>query len=82
MSDRVTLTQDLEAVLRAHGVDIRDLPNVVRATHPPYRQFPLQLDGSMLDGYLTLFKKVAYSAILSHAPQVAPRVTSKYDAWE
>lgn len=36
----------------------------------------------MLDGFLALFKKVTYCALLPHAPQVATRVTPKYDAWE
>ena len=30
MSDRATLTQDLEAVLRAHGAALRDLGDVLQ----------------------------------------------------
>ena len=81
MSDRATLAQDLETVLRAHGAAVRDLTNVFQDLRSPYRQFPLQLDESTLDEYLALSKKVVYFAIFAHAPQVATQVTSKYDAW-
>ena len=47
MSDRVTATQDLEAVLRAHGAALRDLNSVFQEAQTPYRQFFLQLDESV-----------------------------------
>ena len=59
MSDRVNLRQELEADLRAHGVAVRELYVVLHELHSPYRQFPAQLDESMLCEFATLFKKVA-----------------------
>ena len=82
MSGCVAPTQELEAVLRAHGVAIRDVTDVFQALRSPFRQVSLQLDESMLDEFLTLFKKVLYFAVFAHAPQVSTQVTSKYDAWE
>ena len=82
MSDRDTLTQDGEAVLRAHGAALLDLANVFQEADPPYRQFSLHLDESMLDEFLTFFKKVVYFATFARAPQVSTQVSSKYDSWE
>ena len=79
MSDRATLMQDLETVLRAHGAAPRDLNNVFQEAHTPYRQFSLQLDESTSDEFSASFKKVVYFAIFAHAPQVSTQVSSKYD---
>ena len=82
MSDRVDLRQELVAVLRAHGVAVRDLNNILRDLYSPYCQFSLQLDESMLDKFATLSQKVVYFAVFAHAPHVSNQVTSKIDAWE
>ena len=82
MSDRVDLRQELVAVLRAHGVAVRDLNNILRDLYSPYCQFSLQLDESMSDEFATLSQKVAYFAVFAHAPQASNQVTSKIDAWE
>ena len=44
MSERGNLQQELEAVLRAHGVAVRDLNVVLNELHSSYRQSPLHLD--------------------------------------
>ena len=54
MSDRVNPQQKLGAVLRAHGVAVRELHVVLNELHSSYRQFPLQMDESMLDEFATL----------------------------
>ena len=81
MSDRVNLKQELEAVLRAHGVAVRDSNDILRNLRSPYRQFPLQLDGSTPDEIATLLKKTAYFAVFAHAPKVSTQVTPKFDVW-
>ena len=55
MSDLVTLTQELEAVLRAHGAAPRDLNSVFQVAHTSFRQFPPQLDESMLGELFPFF---------------------------
>ena len=57
MSDRVTRTQDREAVLRAPGVAVRDLTNVSHDWRSANRQFPFQWGESMLGEFQTSFKK-------------------------
>ena len=54
MSDRASRRQELEAVLLAHGVAVRELHVVLNELHSSYRQFPLQMDESMLDEFATL----------------------------
>ena len=63
MPGRANLRQGLEAVLRAHGVAVRELNVVLDELHSPDRQFSLQKDESMLGHFVTLLKKVAYFAV-------------------
>ena len=44
MSDRANMRRELEAVLRAHGVAVRELTVVLNELHPSYRQFSLHMD--------------------------------------
>ena len=74
MSDRVYLPRELEAVLRARGVAVRDLNVVLNELHLCYRQFSLRSDASMLDGFLTFFQKVAHFAVFAHAPHMSNQV--------
>ena len=82
MSDRAYLRLELEAVLRANCLAVRELNVFLNELRSPYRQFSLQLDESVLGGSATLSKKVAHSAVFAHAPQVSDQVASKFDAWE
>ena len=82
MSERGNLQQELEAVLGAHGVAVRNLNVVLDELHSSYRQFTLRLDETMLGEFVFLFKKISYFAVSAHAQQVSGRVPSKFDAWE
>ena len=81
MSERGNLQQELEAVLRAHGVAARNLYVVLNELHYSYCQFSLRFDDSMLDDFATLFKKIMYFAGFAHSPQVSGQVAAKCDAW-
>ena len=55
MSERGSLQQELEAVLRAHGVAVRNLNVVLNELHSPYRQFSLHLNETMLGDFVSAF---------------------------
>ena len=82
MSKRGNLQQELEAVLRPHGVAVRNLRGVLNELHSSYRQFSLHLNGPMLGDIVPLFKQISYFAVFAHAQQVSGRITSKFDAGE
>ena len=67
MSERGSLQQELEAILRAHGAAVRYLNVVLNELHSSYCQFSLHSDESMLGDFATLFKKILYFAVFAHA---------------
>ena len=52
--------------LRAHGVAVRDLDVILRDLHSPYRQFSLELDESLLDGFVSHVRPCATGVDPSH----------------
>ena len=82
MSERGNLQQELEAVLRPHGVAVRNLRGVLNELHSSYRQFSLHLNKTMLGEFVSLFKQISYYAVFVHAQRAPGQVTSKFDAWE
>ena len=82
MSERGNLQQELEAVLRPHGVAVRSLRGVLNGLHSSYRQFSLHLNETMLGEFVSVFKQISYYAVFAPAQQVSRQVTSKFDAWE
>ena len=81
MSERGNLQQELGAVLRAHGVAVRNLNVVLKELRLPHRQFSLQIDESTLGDFATLVKKILHFAASAHALQVSGQVTSKFGDW-
>ena len=81
METRGTLQNELETMLRPHGVTARGLGDVLDSLHASLRQFSLKLDENMLDEFATLPKGVAYFAVFGHAPKVPNQVNSKFDDW-
>ena len=82
MSERGSLQQELEALLRPHGVAVRNLKGVLNELHSSYRRFSLHLDETALGDFVSAFKQILYFVVFAHAQQVSEQVTSKFDAWE
>ena len=82
MSERDGLQQELEALLRPHGVAARNLKEILTKLHPSYRQFSLDLDETRLGEFVSLFKQISHFAVFANAEQVSGQTNSKFEAWE
>ena len=82
MSAHDALRRELETVLRARRVPARDLSDILSVLHSSCRQFPLELDASKLDEFVTSFKQVVDFSVFAHAPTASTQVASQLEARE
>ena len=82
MLERDSLQQELEALLRPHGVAARNLEEISTKLHSSYRQFSLALDEVRLGELVSLFKQISHFAVFAHAEQASGQTNSKFESWE
>ena len=80
MDDSKSLEEDIESVLRSHGVPLGEVQNVLDKVKSSYSQFSVDLNDMEAEHFLDTLEKVLFFAFFPRAP-VSGQASTKFMAW-